>query len=233
MFDPPNLHMPAPIPRTGLPGFIGSFLVYGGSFDPPHRAHIELPFAVNRVANADAVIFIPAGQPPHKADRVVSAAADRLAMLRLALRDHRRTHICEHEIERSGPSYTVETLQFLRDRYPSVELLMMMGADMAATFYQWREPRRILELAQPLVVMREPYSIDALLASLPAGLTDAEHERWRSGIIGPWIVPKIDVSSTRLRELLSERKYDSPEVAAGLDPKVLEYVRKHGLYTGR
>ncbi len=233
MFDPPNLHMPPPMTPSGLAGAIGTFLIYGGSFDPPHRAHIELPFLANRLVHADAVIFIPAGQPPHKTDRIVSPAADRLAMLRLALQKHRRTYICEYEIGRSGPSYTVDTLDFLHRSYPDVELCLLMGADMAATFYQWREPRRILELARPAVVMREPYTINALMASLPSELTDQERERWRSWIIGDWIVPKMDVSSTQLRELLRDRKYDAAEVRAAMAEDVVAYVKQRGLYAVR
>lgn len=178
---------------------------------------------------AEAVIFVPAGQPPHKTDRVVSSAADRLAMLRLALRDRERAYICEKEIARSGPSYTVETLEVLRREYPGVELRLLIGADMAACFYQWREPRRILELAEPVVMMREPFDVEGLLSNLPT-ISGDEREAWRRRVVD---VPRIEVSSTRLRDLLRERRYEVPEVRASLDAGVLDYIRQRGLYVGR
>jgi nicotinate-nucleotide adenylyltransferase len=202
-------------------------VVYGGSFDPPHRAHIELPFHAARQIGADGVLFIPAGQPPHKTDRTLSPAADRLTMLRLALGEREDAAVETFEIDHAGPSYTVDTLDYLHRRLgDGVELRLLIGADMAAIFYKWRDPRRIIELAEPLVMMREPYNVAALLATLPAELSQAQRAAWARRVVKG---PAVGVSSSGLRAKLASGGEEA-EVRAAIAPAVLRYIREHGLY---
>lgn len=203
-------------------------IVYGGSFDPPHRAHTTLPFSVADAIGADGVLFIPAGQPPHKPDRRLASAEDRLAMLRLALGDNERAAIDTMEIERAGPSFTVDTLEALRDRLgDGIELRLLMGADMMVTFYQWMRPQRIIELAEPVVMARPPWDTRAMLAGLPHDLPDGERAAWAQRIVP---VGKLDIASTELRRRLSEGDYESDTVVDALDPAMIEYARDRRLY---
>ena len=203
-------------------------IVYGGTFDPPHRAHIELPFLASREIGADGVVFVPAGEPPHKHGIHTSPAADRLAMLRLAVGDRADAVIDTFEIDHAGPSFTVTTLEELRRRWPpGVELRLLIGADMAAGFYTWRDPRRIIELAEPLVMMREPYGVADLLAHLPADLSEAERAAWARRVVK---TPRVDVSSSGLRERLATGGYADAAGDASVSPAVARYIRDHALY---
>lgn len=204
-------------------------LIYGGSFDPPHRAHVALPMQVLETTEADGVLYVPAGQPPHKQGQVMTPAEHRVAMLERALGDglNHRAAIRMDEIERPGPSYMVDTLEQLKRELPRVTLRLLIGADMAAIFYAWRSPQRIMALAEPLVMLREPLDVEALLETLPADLPREERERWRGRIVP---VTPMEVSSTAVREKLSEGDYDAPLIRQGLAPEVLNYIRDTGLY---
>jgi nicotinate-nucleotide adenylyltransferase len=203
-------------------------VIYGGSFDPPHRAHMELPFDAAKQIGADGVMFVPTGSPPHKPGPI-APGEHRVNMLRAALGDRKAAAISTFEIDREyKASYTVDTLDHFRAELgEAVELRLLIGADMAAMFYQWRQPRRIIELAEPVVMMRPPLDVEALLAELPDELSDAERAAWRGRVIA---CPQIDVASTALRERLAAGEYESEDVRSQLPGPVLEYIRREGLY---
>jgi len=202
-------------------------IVYGGSFDPPHRAHVALPAQVCDAIDADGVLFIPAGQPPHKS-RSLTDASHRLAMLRIALRGTTRAAIDTLEIDRDDLTYMVDTLSVLRERLgDAIDLRLLIGADMAAIFYDWRHPRRILELADVVVAMRPPWTHARLFESLPDDLTAEERRAWSQRVVDTDV---IDVSSTTLREALRDGAYDDTIVRDHLDPQVLAYIRENNLY---
>ncbi len=200
-----------------------SILVYGGSFDPPHRAHVELPMLAREKIGADLVAYIPAGRAPHKLDREQTAAEHRLAMLRLALQDTDRAVILMDELDRAAsgrPSYTVDTLEALSRRLPAgVSLRLLMGTDQVHIFDQWREHERVAELAPPLVMVRPPETSGALLASLP----EEGGRPWRARLIE---LPRLDISSTDIR-----RRIAAGQSTEGLlAPAVRGYIDAHGLY---
>ena len=158
-------------------GVYNSILIFGGSFDPPHVAHTLLPRWVAHQLGLDAVAFIPAGRAPHKLDREQTDSLHRLAMLRLALTDETDASaglpeavVLTDEIDRGPgePSYTVETLARLRDRLdPGTTLRLLFGGDQLHIFDQWREPERVVALAEPVVMVRPPDTTASLLAALP------------------------------------------------------------------
>jgi nicotinate (nicotinamide) nucleotide adenylyltransferase len=119
--------------------------VLGGTFDPPHLAHLILAQEALQALDLSKVLFVPAGEPWRKAGRELSPRADRLAMARLAVEDNGALVVSTAEVERPGPSYTAETLAELRSQSASeTELFFIMGADSLADFPHWREPQRIL-----------------------------------------------------------------------------------------
>ncbi|MHB1157700.1 MAG: nicotinate (nicotinamide) nucleotide adenylyltransferase [Phycisphaerales bacterium] len=200
-------------------------IVYGGSFDPPHRAHVALPFEAAKQVGAAGVVYMPAGQPPHKQGRAITPAHHRLHMLRLALGGREDATICTWEMDRppGQPNYTVDTLEHLRRELgEDVEMRLLIGADMALIFEQWREPGRIERLAEPLVMLRPPEDADGLLSHFSA----ESRERWRGRIV---VTSQLDISSTDLRHRLSHGLPLEPPDA--LEPGVLAYIREQGLYS--
>ena len=202
-------------------------ILFGGTFDPPTRAHVELPELVREKVEADLVAYIPAAQSPHKLDRRPTPPEHRVAMLRVALEANPHATILLDEIERAAsgePSYTVETLEALRHRLPrTTRLRLLIGADQLRAFHQWRAHERIVELAEPLVMVRPPDTRASLLAD-PAAVDRAA--TWGSRLIE---VPVMNVSATEIRR----------RVAAGeplddlVTPRVREYIARHGLYRPR
>lgn len=199
-----------------LPDGTSRLLVVGGTFDPPHRAHVRLAMDAAAAAQCDHVLFVPAHQSPHK-EAQPGSAADRAAMLRLALEDEPHASISAFEIERSGVSYTIDTLEALRASLPAtVELRLFMGSDQLRSLPRWREAPRVVELARPVVVLRPPDTRQSLgAAGVPRGQLD-------------WIVdlPLDDVSSTQVRAAIA-RGDDASDL---VEPRVLEYIRAHRLY---
>ena len=128
--------------------------VFGGTFDPPHFAHLALAEWARIELELDRVWFVPAGVPPHKRPDSPSAAQHRLAMARLAVRGNPAFGVSPLECRRRGPSYTVDTLRAFAAAHPRARLHLIMGADMLATFAHWREPAAIAALATLVVAVR-------------------------------------------------------------------------------
>ena len=142
----------------------------GGTFDPIHYGHLLIAQEAGWQLGLDRVLFIPAGDPPHKQDRRVTPARCRLEMTRLATGDNPLFEVSTLELDRQGLSYTADTLAQLRDLYrQQAELFFIIGADAAAELLTWYRPQRVLELARLVVAGRPGYSLpfDQLQAGLP------------------------------------------------------------------
>jgi nicotinate-nucleotide adenylyltransferase len=194
--------------------------ILGGTFDPVHCGHLVIAEEARVRLNLTEVRFVPAGQPPHKSGRPVSPATDRLAMLRLAIAGNTAFTLTTMEIERTGPSYTVDTLsQLARDEGPDCALHFIVGGDALPDLLSWREPARILALCTLVVVRRpdvKPVDLRQLQARLPAL---AEKLIVLDG-------PQFGVSGTEIRQRVAEGlpvRYQVPEA-------VWAYIREHRLY---
>ncbi len=168
--------------------------VFGGSFDPVHFGHLFLAEYCREACELDEVLFIPAGQPPHKSGQRLTPPEHRLEMLRLAIANNPGFSISDVEIKRDGPSYTVDTLAELKEQRPDANLFLLMGADMLADFPTWREPTRICELASLAVVARADQA--ALDWSVMDGVTTADRQAEFISVK----MPRMDISSTEIRE---------------------------------
>lgn len=207
-------------------------LLFGGSFDPPHRAHTIVASAVRDRLFGDAgrLVLVPAARSPHKAGSPGASAVQRVEMLRLATEGDRRAHIWTDEIDRAeagGASYWVETLRRVDRLLPSsTPRRFLIGADQAAAFHRWREPEAILELAEPAVVLREPIgSVEMLVEALEReGVRSDRIDAWRR-----WVVrmPLLPERSTDVRAAVAANTGDADGL---LDSAVLAYIRAHGLY---
>ncbi len=192
--------------------------ILGGMFNPPHAGHLELARAAASELGLDRVLLTPTLVPPHKPASWDPGAEHRLQMCRLAIADDSRLAVCTLELERPGPSYTVDTLKSIHASDPDAELTLIVGADMAMTLDSWREPGEIVALARLAVAEREGSSREQVLAALRT-------------LCGPeWVtflrMPCHNVSSSLVR-----RRLTSGEPIAGLvGEPVARYIAEQELY---
>lgn len=197
--------------------------VLGGTFDPVHYGHLVIAEEVYATLNLDEMVFIPTGQPPHKTNEVITSAEHRLAMLELAIASNPHFTISRVDVDRPGPSYTVDTLRLLHEQQgEETAIYFVIGADSLEYFLTWRDPAGILEQLTHLVAVRRPgYNesqeyYDRLEARLP-------------GIKQRLLVveaPQFEISATDLRLRVAEGrpiKYQTPE-------SVEQYIIECGLY---
>jgi nicotinate-nucleotide adenylyltransferase len=190
-------------------------------FNPPHLGHLALARAAATQLGLERVLLTPVLVPPHKPAKWDPGAEHRLAMCRLAVEGDPRLGVCTLELERPGPSYTVDTLRSIHENDPDAELALIVGADMARTLASWREPREILRLARLAVAEREDstrHEVSEALVQLDA-----------SPRISFVDMPPLDISSSLVR-----RKLTSGEPIDGLvGAEVAGYIAEHELYGRR
>ena len=197
------------------------FGVLGGSFDPPHYGHLALAETARVQLQLARVLFVPAGEPPHKTDVKLSPIAKRVALVQAAIADNGSFALSRVDVDRAGPHYTVDMLRLLRTEFPQVtDWFLLLGEDSLHDFLSWRAPEEILDLAE-LAVMRRPEK-PAPLEILQERLPTLERRL-------TWLdVPPLHLSATELRRRVREGlplRYLVP-----LPVEVL--IRKHQLYTG-
>lgn len=193
--------------------------VLGGTFDPVHRGHLALAGAARDELGLEQVLFVPAGQPWRKTGQEIGANGDRLAMLRLALEGDPSFEIATLELERSGPSYTADTLEALAAQRRGDELYFIVGQDALADLPNWVRPERILELARLAVARRPTVSAEALEEAQRRVPGLRERVVWLK-------MPPVEVSATEIRERVGRGQPIRGMVA----PAVERYIQQHGLY---
>ena len=194
--------------------------ILGGTFDPIHLGHLIIAQEAMSSLRLDRVLFVPAGDPWMKADTTITPRQHRLAMVVAAVGGNPKFKVSPSELERFGPSYTVETLEEFQEDYGlQAELHFIIGADALKDFGRWNQPERVLELCILAVVGRpaqEELDLSALEASLPG--------------IGKRVVViddvSIGVSATDIRERVAEGR----SIRYLVPPAVEAYIQEHGLY---
>ncbi len=197
--------------------------VLGGTFDPIHVGHLVVAEEVRTQLNLAEILFVPTGQPWLKADAPISAAEHRVQMVRLAITNKPYFKLSTTEVERAGPSYTVDTIAELQTRLGvGNEFFFILGWDNLAQLPQWREPSRLIKMCHLVAGRRVGYSIPELNSL----------EAIRPGLSRRVILldkPEIDISASLIRQ----------RVAQGLSVRhlvpepVYEYIRQHRLYVAR
>jgi nicotinate-nucleotide adenylyltransferase len=212
--------------------------IYGGTFDPVHAGHLEIARRVTELFEIDEFLFVPAWVAPHKLNRDVSQALHRYAMLALATRADPRLCVSTFELDVPGRQYTVDTLADFRLRFgESANLFFVMGADSWAEITTWREWRRLLTLANLIVVTRPGYEISTVQvgAEVAQSVVDLRGESGSKGGGAPdsrriFLTDAVmfDVSASEIRR--AARKAESEKLDRLLPPEVAEYIRKYRLY---
>jgi nicotinate-nucleotide adenylyltransferase len=187
--------------------------IFGGTFDPPHIGHLIAAQDACDALQLDRLLFVPAAEPPHKRNRSITPAPIRREMLQAALKGETRFQICDLELGRNGPSYTVDTLRELRKSHPEDALFLLIGADQVREFATWRAPEEIAQLAEVVQVAR-------------SGLDRADAG---SGLVPKTIqITRIDVSATDIRQRVADGRSIRYLVPAAVE----RLIREHGLYRG-
>jgi len=199
------------------------FGLLGGTFDPIHLGHLIIAETVREHLKLSKVIFIPAGQPWLKADREITAAEHRLRMVEIAISGNPYFEVSTYEIDKPGPSYSVDTVAYERSRIgPDAELYFIVGCDALAELPRWHEPARLVAMCRLVGVGRPSVpkpKIKALEEAIP-GISP------RINLLDE---PQISISSSEIRE----------RVGAGISirylvpPEVEDYIYEHKLYKGQ
>ena len=190
--------------------------VFGGAFDPPHLGHVALARAALNQWGLARLHIVPTGQPSHKT-RTLTSPQHRLAMCALAFADVAQAVVDAREIERSGPSYTVDTLESLRDEYPDAPLFLLVGQDQALTLQRWHRPADLARLAT-IGVAGRPASAgpDVKFDAVQAGNFDIQRLH----------MPAMAHSATDIRQRLAQHQ----SIETLVPPSVARYIAHHHLY---
>lgn len=212
--------------------------IFGGTFNPIHVGHLRAAEEVIEALDLERMIFVPCAEPPHKAGSAgepIALPEQRLAWVRAAVRDNLRFEVDPLEVERAGPSYTVDTLRLIGARLAPERPVFALGQDAFAEVGTWRDPQTLFTLAHFAVFTRPPVATGSLADWLPKCVCNdiaisADGRSGRHPSAGTWLrlleIPGLDVSASeirrRLREGLSVR-YLVPEA-------VIEAVERSGVY---
>ena len=192
----------------------------GGTFDPIHYGHLILAEQALEQFGLEKVLFVVAGSPPHKTDQEVTDASHRYKMTCLAVEYNEGFEVSSIEMDRQGPSYTIDTVKQILDMYgASTRVHLLLGADEARDLMTWRDPYGIAELVTIVVANRPGLSVMESLEALPADFAKA---------VVPMTMPGVDISSTDLRERVSAGR----SVRYLVPDAVEEYISGNGLYRG-
>jgi nicotinate-nucleotide adenylyltransferase len=194
--------------------------VLGGTFDPIHYGHLVAAQYAAYGFHLDRVIFMPTAQPPHKNANGVLDARHRVAMVELAIADNTAFELSTLEVERSGVSYTIDTIETLQQTYPGTEIYFIMGMDSIYILDTWKDVERLVDMCRFIVVTRPAYQLDR---NQPA-LQQVPEKFWAQADFLE--VPAVDISSTNLRY----RVQQGQPIRYLLPPAVEQYIYDNSLY---
>jgi nicotinate-nucleotide adenylyltransferase len=194
--------------------------VFGGTFDPIHIGHLLIAQVALEEAQLDRVLFIPAGVNPLKVGKKAASGEHRLKMVELAIAGTPQFAVSDWEVRRPGPSYTVDTLQYIREQHPDAELFLIIGADNLKLLPRWKQIERIAEMATILALTRPGTD---LRESAERAVEMLSSLRSRIRLVE---IPGLDISSTWLRD----RMVHNRSVAHLLPAEVIRYCKENKLY---
>jgi len=182
--------------------------IFGGTFDPPHNGHLLMANEVLQSLKLSEIWFMPNQIPPHKLQESISPSYHRLNMLKLATEGNEAFKIETIELERSGPSYTYDTMVLLKERYTNIQFYFIIGADMIEFLPKWYKIDELIQLIQFVGVKRPGYSVKT-----PYSILEVE-------------VPQFDVSSTIIRHRIK----NGHSIDYLVPDSVIQYIKENQLY---
>jgi nicotinate-nucleotide adenylyltransferase len=195
--------------------------IFGGAFNPPHIGHLVCAQEALVQLELERVVFMPVGVPPHREIDLDPGAEVRFEMVELAVADDERFEASRLELDREGPSFTVDTLEQLASESPKDELFLILGGDQAAALASWHEPEQVLERATVVVFERVSWGRNAIMIKI-GRLPGAERVRYLD-------MPLMQVSSSSIRR----RVRTGAPIRYLVADKVADYIETKGLYAGQ
>ncbi|HSX04640.1 MAG TPA: nicotinate (nicotinamide) nucleotide adenylyltransferase [Rhabdochlamydiaceae bacterium] len=193
--------------------------LFGGTFDPIHLGHLNLAIQLQEIHQLDEVLFCPANFSPHKeSNQPVAAAELRSSMVGLAIDPIKKFSLLKYELEKKGPSFTIDSVRMLLEAYPDSQFFLILGE--LTGLEKWKDIEELLALIQPLIGRRkEKLDLPADLT----GLSDGARKILQKGMTP---ISMMEISSTNIRERLKQKKY----CGHLLPEKVLNFIYEHKLY---
>jgi nicotinate-nucleotide adenylyltransferase len=179
---------------------MNSLAIMGGTFDPIHNGHLVVAEQVRHSFACDKVLFVPAASPPHKNESTITAVADRLAMTKMAVESNPWFEVSALEIERPGPSYTIDTVREIKKNYQPENLYFITGADAVLEILSWKDVNNLLASCKFIAATRPGYDLSNLQQRLKA----LPKEYFKNII--PFYVPSLSISSTDIRNRVASGK---------------------------
>lgn len=197
---------------------MGRIGLFGGTFDPPHIGHIELAKEVLSRFSLDKIIFIPAGNPPHKTDKVITDKVHRFEMVKISIKESDKFLLSDFDVKNEKPNYSYLTIEHFKKAYPDDEIFFIVGEDSYRDFPLWKNYPDILSLCSFIVVNRP-------------GVCDIDYFKKYKNIVSYHSALFLDdfscdLSSTGLRKDLAEGNAGN-----SLPSGVAEYIKRHKLYS--
>ena len=194
-----------------LKGRVG---IFGGTFNPLHNAHIHVALTAMRECELSEILFVPNGIPPHKRKLDGVGKEDRFRMVELAIALHENVRVSRIEIDRDGPSYTIDTIKALKDDYAQ-GICFVVGADRLLELDTWKEPDALLQSVPFVIAPRAGVSLESF-----------DSPPFDIATIYPLDMSEVDLSSSWLREKI----HRGEAIEEWVPSAVAEYVRERGLY---
>lgn len=194
----------------------------GGTFNPIHLAHLYIAYEAKETLNLDKVIFMVAGNPPHKKQSPVIDSSYRYDMVKMAIQDYSGFEISDYEIQKQGYSYTYETLKYLKGYEEDVEVFFIAGADSLMDIEKWKNPELVLSNCTFVAFNRGEYNKETLEKQ-----KKKLQNKYNSNII-LLDISNLDISSSMIRERIINGK----RVDFFMPEKVMEYIEQNNLYRG-
>lgn len=207
--------------------------ILGGTFDPIHTGHLRLAEEMCEEVNLSKVLLMPGAQPPHKDDPMVATFSDRLEMAKIGALPSDYLEVCDIEGHRQGPSYSIETIRIIREKYgKGLELFFIIGSDAFKEIKTWKEYKGLFQITNFIVIERPGTTfeeLDTLIVSLEADFKEKSSEDYINSSGRHILLKKstlMDISSTKIRQNIREGK----SINFIVPQKVKEYIVKKGLY---
>ena len=198
--------------------------ILGGTFNPVHMGHLMVAQAAAEQLDLAKVLFVPCATPPHKEASSLLSAEHRMAMLETAVQDNLRFELCDIEVRRGGPSYTIDTVSRIRRSYPAAALDFIIGSDTLPELHLWKDIYKLLGLCRFVTFLRPGAGMDSLRPE------DLELDApWPARLLQDVVTGHlVDVSSSDIRHRIAE----GMSIRYLVPPEVEMYIAEHGLYGG-